>query len=183
VRLLSLSRRLPLRLPLLRGSRLGAATRLQHGVTFGKQSSIYDDEHLFPDHVHEEEKTGIKAGLPMPRDAELWKSPNDPSLLLPERAELWWDDGTAEPEWFVDRGSAGGSNGGRPWALSNQGALAQLLGMFTFLGVVVGGSAYALGDGLCPAAKRWDHGFPDDGHLKAQFGHKSAEGEEEEEEE
>ena len=74
--------RLPLRLPLLRGSRLGAATRLQHGVTFGKQSSIYDDEHLFPDHVHEEEKTGIKAGLPMPRDAELWKTPNDPSLLV-----------------------------------------------------------------------------------------------------
>ena len=35
--------------------------------------------------------------------------------------------------------------------------------------------------GLCPAAKRWDHGFPDDGHLKSQFGHKSAEGEEEDE--
>lgn len=87
---------------------------------------------------------------------------------LAERAELWWDDGTAEPEWFVDRGSPGGANGGRSWALSSGAAVAQLGGMLAFIGVVVGGGGYLLGENLRPAAKRWEHGYPVD--MRGQFG-------------
>ena len=87
---------------------------------------------------------------------------------LAERAELWWDDGTAEPEWFVDRGSAGGANGGRSWAMSNGGAAAQLFGMLGFIAVFVGGTAYLIGDSTRPAAPRWDHGYPQD--MREQFG-------------
>ena len=91
-----------------------------------------------------------------------------PLSQLAERAELWWDDGTAEPEWFVDRGSAGGADGGRPWSLSTGAALAQLAGALTFIGVFIGGTGYLLGDSLRPAAPRWEHGYPTD--MRAQFG-------------
>jgi len=73
---------------------------------------------------------------------------------------LFWDDGTAEPEWFVDRGSAGGMAGGSPWMQSTGAAAAQLLGVFGFIAVFVGGTAYLIGDSLKPAAPRWAHGFP-----------------------
>jgi len=142
-------------------------------------ASIFDDAHLFPDQVLEEDKTGYPVGLPQIREAELWKEGAEGTLLA-ERAELWWDDGTAEPEWFVDRGSSGGSNGGRPWAVSNDAAVGQLFGMLFFIATVVGGSSYLLGDGLRPAAKRCEHGYPVD--MRAQFG-LPADGEEEEEEE
>jgi hypothetical protein len=80
---------------------------------------------------------------------------------------MWWDDGTAEPEWFVDRGSAGGSDGGRPWTQSNGAACAQLAGMFGVLGCVMG-AAMLLGERLRPAAPSWVHGYPVDMHK--QFG-------------
>ncbi|KOO20862.1 hypothetical protein Ctob_000116 [Chrysochromulina tobinii] len=130
-------------------------------------STIYDDSHLFPDQVLEEDKTGFPVGLPQIKEAELWKEGAEGTLLA-ERAELWWDDGTAEPEWFVDRGSAGGADGGRPWSLSTGAALAQLAGALTFIGVFIGGTGYLLGDTLRPAAPRWEHGYPSD--MRAQFG-------------
>lgn len=137
----------------------------------GDVKKIWDDKALFPDQVHEEEKTGIPMGLPMPRDPEIWASheageAND--ILLPERAELWWDDGTAEPEWFVDRGSAGGANGGRGWAVSNSEAVGQLLTMFGTIAVFIGGGAYLLNNNLQVAANRWDHGLPE--NMRSQFG-------------
>ena len=84
-------------------------------------------------------------------------------LQIAERAELWWDDGTAEPEWFVDRGSAGGADGGRSWAQSTPAAVAQLLGMFGLLGCVMG-VAYAIDDRFRTPAPRWIHGHPMDMH-------------------
>jgi hypothetical protein len=81
-------------------------------------------------------------------------------LQLAERAELFWDDGTAEPEWFVDRGSAGGAMGGRPWHQSTGMAAAQLGGVFAFIFVFVYGPACLMGDSLATAAPRWSHGFP-----------------------
>ena len=98
---------------------------------------------------------------------------------MAERAELWWDDGTAEPEWFVDRGSAGGANGGRPWALSNSHAASQLASMFLGIAVFVGGGAYLLGDAAKPAAPRWKYGFPQD--MRAQFGLPTGDAEDEDE--
>ena len=71
---------------------------------------------------------------------------------LAERAEYFWDDGTAEPEWFVDRGSSGGFAGGRPWAQSTASAAAQLAGVFLGIAVFIGGPAYIIGDSLKPAA-------------------------------
>lgn len=82
------------------------------------------------------------------------------TLQLAERAELFWDDGTAEPEWFVDRGSAGGAMGGRPWHQSTGMAAAQLGGVFAFIFVFVYGPACLMGDSLATAAPRWSHGFP-----------------------
>ena len=135
-------------------------------AAFGPQEIIQDQKHLFPDHVLEEAKTGTP-GLPLIRDEELWKEGNE-EMLMAERAELWWDDGTAEPEWFVDRGSAGGVSGGRPWVTSTNSAVAQLAGVLLSIFTIVGGGAYLLGDALRPAARRHDHGFPQDMH--AQFG-------------
>lgn len=101
------------------------------------------------------------------------------STQLAERAELWWDDGTAEPEWFVDRGSSGGADGGRPWAVSNEEAVMQLSGFLLFLGTFIGGAAYLMGEALRPAAKRWEYGYPVD--MRAQFGLPTASGEDEDE--
>jgi len=103
------------------------------------------------------------------RDSEIWANPNDPNQLIAERAEMWWDDGSAEPEWFVDRGSSGGADGGRPWAQSNLGAVAQLGGMFALLTGVFGLAYVTFGDGkLRPAAPTWVHSYPVDMHK--QFG-------------
>lgn len=52
--------------------------------------------------------------------------------------------------------------------MSNEEAVGQLFGALLFIGTVVGGSAYLLGDNLRPAAKRWEHGYPMD--MRAQFG-------------
>jgi len=145
------------------------------GATIGTQTSIVDDAHLFPDHVLEEAKTGYPAGLPQVRDTELIKKGNE-DILLAERAELWWDDGTAEPEWFVDRGSAGGANGGSPWVISDAGAVSQLFGAIGFSLVFFGTGAVILGDRYRPAAKRWEHGYPEG--IGAQFGKGESEDEE-----
>lgn len=91
-------------------------------------------------------------------------APPRPFFSLPpqlaERAEYFWDDGTAEPEWFVDRGSSGGFAGGRPWAQSTASAAAQLAGVFLGIAVFIGGPAYIIGDSLKPAAPRWAYGLP-----------------------
>ena len=187
-----------------------APRRLLSKIATMPPQSIVDDDHLFPDQVLEEEKTGFPVGLPQIREADLWKDgaegtlvrrippPTTATALLPstmpsagrsrasvlsksdaprcawcvaqlaERAELWWDDGTAEPEWFVDRGSPGGADGGRPWSLPVGDALGQLTGVLAFIGIFVGGAAYLLGDKMRPAANRWDHGYPQD--MRAQFG-------------
>jgi len=109
---------------------------------------------LFPDLVAEEAKTGMPAGLPMVREKDIWANPD---MLLPERHELWWDDGTAEPEWFVDR----------TWPVSNAAAVIQCLGG---LAIVIGTAslwAVMLGDNLKQASPRWEH-MPFD--LSQEFG-------------
>ena len=71
----------------------------------------------------------------------------------------------------MDRGSPGGMNGGRPWAVSNEEAVGQLVGAFAFIFTVVGGGAYLLGDAVRVAAPRAEHGFPvDTAAMRAQFG-------------
>ena len=80
---------------------------------------------------------------------------------------MWWDDGAAEPEWFVDRGSAGGAAGGRPWSQSTGQAVAQLGGMFAILGTVFT-LCYALDDTLRTPAPSWAHSYSVDMHK--QFG-------------
>jgi len=151
------------RLAVVRSQSRWCSTRLGN---FGPQEFIQTQKDLFPDHVLEEEKTGTP-GLPLIRDEELWK-PGNEEMLMAERAEWWWDDGTAEPEWFVDRGSSGGVNGGRPWVTPTNEAAATLVGVLLSIGVFVGGGAYLLGDALRPAARRHEHGFPQD--MRAQFG-------------
>lgn len=146
---------------------LSALSRRQCSGAAVRSTSIFEDKHLFPDQVAEEEKTGLAAGLPMTPEAETWANPDK---LLPERLELWWDDGTAHPEWFVDH----------EWPVSTATAAAQAGGALLFIFTFVGGGAWLLGDGLRPAAKRWDHGFPTD--MRAQYGMAStSEGEDEDE--
>ena len=93
------------------------------------------EDPLEPNLVMEEEKTGLAAGLPMVRDRDVWANPD---ALLPERHELWWDDGTAEPEWYIDRDF--------PRQMSVPLMSAQLLGMFSVLLVGVGGLAVLMGE-------------------------------------
>jgi len=136
----------------------------------GEPKTLQREPYMHADMVLEEEKTGFPAGLPFKRDREIWANPNDPNQLIAERAEMWWDDGTAEPEWFVDRGSAGGADGGRPWAQSTKEAAMQLGVMFGFLGCVMGG-AMLVGDKLrwkFAGPGPWVHSYPVDMHK--QFG-------------
>lgn len=133
---------------------------------YGQPTTMQEEAYVYEELVLEEQKTGFPPGLPMKRDSEIWAQ-DGPNQLIAERAELWWDDGTAEPEWFVDRGSAGGADGGRPWVVSNAEAVGQLLGMFSILGGVMV-VAYALNERLRPAAPKWVHGYPVDMHE--QFG-------------
>jgi len=84
----------------------------------------------------------------------------NPDMLLPEKAHLWWDDGTAVPEWYVDR----------TWPVSNGRAVSELaLALLVILG---GGGLVAnvIGENLRPVAPRQEcmpfdlrreHGFPD----------------------
>lgn len=53
-------------------------------------------------------------------DKMIWANPNKP---LPERQDLIWDDGTAKPEWYIDRGN---------WSVSNAQAASRLFGMIFF---------------------------------------------------
>ena len=110
------------------------------------------EDPLAPNLVMEEEKTGLAAGLPLVRDRDVWANPD---ALLPERHELWWDDGTAEPEWYIDRDFA------RPMSVPLMSA--QLLGMFSLLFFGVGGLAVYLGeDNHKRAASRAEFGWPVD---------------------
>jgi hypothetical protein len=47
----------------------------------------------------------------------------NPNKLQPERQDLIWDDGTARPEWYIDR---------ECWSVSNTTAVTQLFGMLIF---------------------------------------------------
>ena len=76
-------------------------------------------------------------------------------LQLPERHELWWDDGTAEPEWYVDRFG--------PAHTENSRCVIELLSMFTLVLGGVGGLAVLSGADLHKrAAPRVEHGWPVD---------------------
>ena len=48
----------------------------------GEPKVMQKDEHLFPDHVLEEEKTGFPPGLPLQRDSKLWANKDDPNQLV-----------------------------------------------------------------------------------------------------
>jgi len=91
--------------------------------------------------VLEEEITGQPPGHPMIIEAEIAKNPNQ---LLPERYELWWDDGEAVPESYVDR----------TWPVSTSRAAAELASAFLFVGGGVLSLAYMVGDRLKPCAPR-----------------------------
>lgn len=153
------------------------------GPVDGEVPTLRDDAHLFPDHVAEEEKTGLSQGLPMVRESEVYANPN---MLLPERHELWWDDGCAEPEWFIDRGSAGGADGGRPWALPTSTAASHLAIAFGSIAFFFGGGAWLLNDNLRSAVPRHQlggaaHAFPPE--TLESFGLKAAGDAEEEDDE
>jgi hypothetical protein len=53
-------------------------------------------------------------------DKMIWANPNK---LIPERQDLIWDDGTARPEWYIDRGG---------WSVTNGQAASRLFGMIFF---------------------------------------------------
>lgn len=55
-------------------------------------------------------------------DKMIWA---EPDKLLPERQDLIWDDGTAKPEWYIDRGG---------WSVTNAQAASRLFGMI-FIGL------------------------------------------------
>jgi len=73
-----------------------------------------------------------------------------PFSQLPERHELFWDDGTAEPEWYVDR----------TWPVSNGQAAKELLTVLFVLIFGVGGLAAAVGDSGRTAVPRSEYGWP-----------------------
>eukprot|EP00320_Phaeocystis_rex_P019447 CAMPEP_0119075362 /NCGR_PEP_ID=MMETSP1178-20130426/79598_1 /TAXON_ID=33656 /ORGANISM="unid sp, Strain CCMP2000" /LENGTH=171 /DNA_ID=CAMNT_0007057579 /DNA_START=9 /DNA_END=524 /DNA_ORIENTATION=+ len=110
------------------------------------------EDPLVPTLVIEESVSGLAAGLPMKPDREIWA---DPDALLPERHELWWDDGTAEPEWYVDRD--------HPRPITPAAAAAELGGVLSFVLFGVGGFAYYMGDDMHKrAAPRAEFGWPTD---------------------
>ena len=95
-----------------------ALLRHMTGLPYNPPPRGKHEDPLAPNLVMEEEKTGLAAGLPLVRDRDVWANPD---ALLPERHELWWDDGTAEPEWYIDRDFA------RPMSVPLMSA--QLLGI------------------------------------------------------
>ena len=92
---------------------------------------------VHPTLVLEESVTGLEPGFPMVTDKEIWKQPE---MLLPERAELWYDDGTAVPEFYIDN----------DFPVSDSRALAECASAIAV--IVCGGLAlgYLLGDRLNP---------------------------------
>jgi hypothetical protein len=70
--------------------------------------------------------------------------PPPPCILpqLPERHELWYDDGTAEPEFYYDR----------DWLQSNGTAALELLAMFSAIFGTVGVFAYLVDDKFRPVS-------------------------------
>ena len=92
---------------------------------------------VHPTLVLEESVTGLEPGFPMVTDKEIWKQPE---MLLPERAELWYDDGTAVPEFYIDN----------EFPVSDSRALAECASAIAV--IVCGGLAlgYLLGDRLNP---------------------------------
>merc|ERR1719203_958277 len=92
-------------LPLLRSTRravprpLLQACRIQAMSTGHNVPGTFDyEEAPLPTLVLEEEVTKLPPGHPKTYSEEVWSNPN---MLLPERQELWYDDGTAEPEFFA----------------------------------------------------------------------------------
>ena len=88
---------------------------------------------------------------------------------LPERAELWWDDGVAVPDWYIDR---------ECWPFETSTAVLHLA---IALGVIfggVGGACYLVGDMNRPMVRR-DEALPFD--LKREYGEERGEDEEDDE--
>ena len=85
-------------------------------------------------HSAEHSTVGSKGAVyPTISEKEIWENPN---TVLPERHELFWDDGTAAPEWYVDR----------DWHVTTGTAVARLTGVLGFLLIGVGGVAVWVGD-------------------------------------
>lgn len=117
------------------------------------------------DLVLEEEITGQPPGYPVINEADIAKNPDQ---LLPERYELWWDDGEAVPESYVDR----------KWPVSTSRAAAELASAFIFIGGGVFALSYMVGDSLKPCADRGVYGLPD---LTVELGGNPADVDEDEE--
>ncbi len=63
---------------------------------------------------------------------------------MPERTELFYDDGVAQPEFYYDR----------DWPLSTGRACAELAGVLSFIFFTFGGIAYVIGDSYRPVRRR-----------------------------
>lgn len=85
-----------------------------------------------PPLVLEEKSSPHPPGFPVTRDAEVLA---DSSILAPERWEFWYDDGTAEPEWVVDRNWPYST---ATAAMQTATVLAVILGTFLSLGTIIG---------------------------------------------
>ena len=48
----------------------------------GEPRICQEEPYMYGDAVLEEEKTGFAPGLPLQRDSELWKNPDDPNQLV-----------------------------------------------------------------------------------------------------
>uniref|UniRef100_A0A7S1HQX1 Uncharacterized protein n=1 Tax=Phaeocystis cordata TaxID=118079 RepID=A0A7S1HQX1_9EUKA len=131
---------------------LGMGVRRMTGTPVVPPPMGKAEDPLLPNLVIEEAASGLDAGLPMKYDRDIWANPEE---LLPERHELWWDDGTAEPEWYVDRFG--------PAHTENSRCVIELLSMFTLVLGGVGGLAVLSGADLHKrAAPRVEHGWPVD---------------------
>lgn len=65
--------------------------------------------------------TTVEADIKL-TEKQIWANPNTP---LPERQDLIWDDGTARPEWYIDRDC---------WSVTNGQAASRLFASI-FLGL------------------------------------------------
>jgi len=125
-----------------------------------------------PNLVLEEDVTKLPPGMPRVIEEDIWVNQNQ---LLPERHELWYDDGVAQPEFYA------GEKGSPTYYMNTKTAAFELAAALT---VIVGGG-YALASLLGDRHKHvihWRETIPFD--LRREHGlPEIGDGEEEEEEE
>ena len=73
-------------------------------------STIYDDSHLFPDQVLEEDKTGFPVGLPQIKEAELWKEGAEGTLVRRAAPDPGWLSALAERRSAAPRRASNPAN-------------------------------------------------------------------------